>query len=95
MIRVQVLKNKIKVSGHSGYEENGKDIVCAAVSSIVTTSVNAIIRLEPSTITFEESDGFVEINIITESKTTNTLILNMVDLLKDLEKKYSKYIKIT
>ncbi len=95
MIRVQVFKNKIKVNGHSGYEENGKDIVCAAVSSIVITTVNAIIRLEPSTITYQESDGMVEINILEENEMTNTLILNMVDLLKDLEKNYSKYIKVT
>ena len=95
MFIVKVFKNKIKVNGHSGYEENGKDIVCAAVSSIVITTVNAIIRLEPSTITYQESDGMVEINILEENEMTNTLILNMVDLLKDLEKNYSKYIKVT
>lgn len=94
MIRVQVLKDKIKVSGHSGYEEAGKDIVCATVSSIVTTTVNAIIRFDSSSIHYEVEDGKVEIEIYKHTKVVDTLILNMVDLLKQLENDYSKYIKI-
>ncbi len=33
MIKVTFSKNGFSVSGHSGYEDAGKDIVCAAVSS--------------------------------------------------------------
>ena len=94
MIKIQVLENKIRISGHSGYEESGKDIVCSAVSSIVTTTVNAVVRLEPDKIRYEESDGYVMIEILKHNETVDTLILNMVDLLKQLEQEYSKYIKI-
>ena len=31
-----------KVSGHAGYAKKGKDIICAAVSSLVITTVNAL-----------------------------------------------------
>ena len=31
-----------KISGHSGYAENGKDIVCSAVSSAVYMAINTI-----------------------------------------------------
>ncbi|MEG1620967.1 MAG: ribosomal-processing cysteine protease Prp [Oscillospiraceae bacterium] len=31
-----------KVSGHSGYAESGKDIVCSAVTSVVEMTANAI-----------------------------------------------------
>ena len=33
---------KFSVSGHSGYSEQGSDIVCAAVSSMVMLTVNII-----------------------------------------------------
>lgn len=95
MIKVSVTKEKIKVSGHAGYEKIGKDIVCASVSSIVTTTVNAIIRLEKNSIVYEAQEGMVEISIIKHTKTTDTLISNMVELLKELEKNYSNYIKIS
>ena len=94
MIQVTIQKDKIKVQGHSGYDELGKDIVCSSVSSIVITSVNAIIRLENDTIHYETKEGFIEIMILKHTEITDTLILNMVDLLKELEKKYKKYIKI-
>lgn len=95
MIKVTVAKDKIKVFGHAGYEEAGKDIVCASVSSIVTTTINAVIRIEEDSIVYEEKDGMVIIDILKHTSITDTLILNMVELLKELEKEYSKYIKIS
>lgn len=95
MIKVNVARDKIKVSGHAGYEEAGKDIVCASVSSIVTTTVNAIMRLEEDSIAYETQDGMVIIDIRKHTEITDTLILNMVELLKELEQEYSNYIKIS
>ena len=34
MIEVSVTESSIKISGHAGYAEPGKDIVCAAVSTL-------------------------------------------------------------
>lgn len=95
MIKVNVTKDRIRVSGHAGYEEAGKDIVCASVSSIITTTINAVIRLDESAIEYKEQEGMVQIDIIKHNSITDTLILNMVELLKELEKEYSKYIKIS
>ena len=49
MIKVKVLSMKnhidrIDILGHADYEEYGKDIVCSSVSSIMTTTVNGILR---------------------------------------------------
>ena len=33
---------EIKIKGHAFYDDYGKDIVCAAFSSILITTVNAI-----------------------------------------------------
>ena len=48
MIQVKVEKNhakykKITILGHAMYDDYGKDIVCSAASSIVTTTVNGIL----------------------------------------------------
>lgn len=99
MIKVNVrIKNdlitNISIKGHADYEEAGKDIVCASVSSIVITSVNAIIKLTDKTINYQEKDGFVNIDIVKHDNITDTLIKNMIDLLEELEKNYSENIKI-
>ena len=99
MIKV-ILKKKydlfesICISGHANFADYGKDIVCASVSSIVITSVNAIIRLDSDSISYDDSNG-INISILKHNKVTDTLIENMVSLLFDLEKQYKKNIIIS
>lgn len=99
MIKIQIsrhgdLIDSISIKGHAGYDENGKDIVCASVSSIVITTVNAIVRVDESSIKYQENDGFVDIQILKHTDITDTLIRNMIDLLENLELQYSKNVKI-
>ncbi len=98
MIHVEISKknNKVKqirISGHSGYETIGKDIVCAAVSSIVITSVNAILSFK-KTIEVTKKDNPLEIQVISEDETTEKLISNMINMLQEVEKEYKKYIRM-
>ncbi len=49
MIKVSVTKKnqqiqEVSIQGHAMYDDFGKDIVCAAVSSCVITTVNGIFR---------------------------------------------------
>ena len=95
MIKVDLSKDKvITVSGHSGYEERGKDIVCASVSSIVITTINAIIEINPDAIDYSDLDNKIIIKILKEDDIVNKLIKNMILLLESLEKDYKEYIKI-
>ena len=53
-ISIKYEENKIKevlIKGHALYDDYGKDIVCAAVSSIVITTVNAILSINKDSIT--------------------------------------------
>lgn len=86
--------NNIKISGHANYAESGFDIVCASVSSIAITTVNAIIRVNSNSIKYSEEDGLLEIEILKNDKIVNILIDNMISMLTELEKQYKKYIKI-
>ncbi|MDD4624040.1 MAG: ribosomal-processing cysteine protease Prp [Tenericutes bacterium] len=93
MIKVIIKKNEIVISGHAGYEEKGKDIVCAAVSSTVLTTVNAILSFDEYAIRVTESDE-LKIRIAKETEIVVKLLNNMINMLKELEKDYKEYIKI-
>ena len=90
---VDDLIESVDISGHAGFDLYGKDIVCSSVSSIVITTVNAIVRLEPDSVDYKNSDG-IFISVLNHNKVTDTLILNMVSLLEELEKQYKKNIII-
>jgi len=92
MIKIKADDDKIIISGHAGYGESGKDIVCASVSSILTTTVNALLRYDNKAIDYVSNDEF-EVNILKHDKVIDLLITNMLDLLKELEKQYPKYIR--
>lgn len=50
-------------SGHAGYDEQGKDIVCAALSMLVINTVNAIDALTDCRlkVTTDEADGELKV----------------------------------
>ncbi len=93
MILIDISDKKISVSGHAFYEESGKDIVCASVSSILITTVNGIMKIYDDVIEFNENNG-VAISIKKNKKVSDILIENMISLFEDLEKQYPKNIKI-
>ena len=99
MIKVKIQKRddkffKITIKGHAEYDEKGKDIVCASVSSIVITSINAIVRVDEASIEYKELHGFRDIHSKKSHNIVNILIENMIDLLKELGEDYKNYIEI-
>lgn len=86
--------SKVVIDGHSGYAENGYDIVCASVSSIVTTSVNMVVRLEEDAISYEAKSGFIKIEISKHNEFIDIALENMMSLLEELAHSYPKNIKI-
>ena len=53
----------IRVEGHAGYAESGKDIVCAAVSVIAYTCAGAVAELADMGCCHTEQDGFLEVTL--------------------------------
>ena len=94
MIKVKVENNKIEISGHAYFDEAGKDIVCASVSSIVVTTINAIEELTSDVISYEDLDNKILIEVLKEDIVAQKLINNMIFMLEGLEKDYPKNIKI-
>lgn len=74
MIGVSVRKDGITVSGHAGYGDPGKDIVCAAVSALVETLIKSIKELTGDNITYDVSPGRVDIHYKSLSDESKILV---------------------
>ncbi len=97
MIKVVVTSNpfSMTVSGHSGSAEAGEDLICAAVSSIVTGGFNSLACKEDfKEMTLENGHACLvakgEIN-----EHDKVVIETMLTSLKTIEESYGKYIVIT
>ena len=88
------LINHIVIKGHAGYGTKGNDIVCASVSSITITSLNAIIKIDEEAISFDQSEGFIEVIINKHDKYIDIILENMISMLEELKNQYEKNIKI-
>ena len=88
------LIERLSIKGHADYDTFGKDIVCAAVSSIVTTTINNIIALEENTIKYDTKEGNVCITVLRNSDVTNKLLNVLINMLKELATDYPQNIKI-
>ena len=94
MIKVKIKDKKIIITGHSDYDEYGKDIVCASASSIVITSINAALKLEENSLDYIEEKDKLTINILSNKENIKIIIENMIDLLEELSLTYKENIKI-
>ena len=98
MISIQITKknnniDKIILKGHAGYAAYGKDIVCAGVSAVLTTSVNAILSFDNEALKIVSEEPF-ELQILSHDEITSKLLLNMISLFKEMEESYPKNITV-
>lgn len=99
MIKYQCLVKEstikeITVSGHALYDKSGKDIVCAAVSTAIYVTANAIESLkEDHNIDLKIDDGYFNLKVKNSTTIVEGLLRNLEYTLDELEKQYSKYIK--
>lgn len=99
MIKINVKREDdvikyIKIAGHADYAEEGFDIVCASVSCIAITTVNALISINEDCIVYSEADGLLEIGIMIHDEIIDKLVNNMIELLEKLSQDYKENIKI-
>ena len=87
-----------KASGHSGYSEQGSDIICSAISTSLQMTLIGIQEVLKLKVDFKINDGFLDVDLknISQDKLTQTNILTeaMAIFLKELTKQYPKYIRL-
>ncbi len=99
MIKVNVtlhnnIINQVAITGHAKFDVYGKDIICASVSSIVITTINAILSLDEEAINYEEKKNKLNIKIINDNQIAIKLINNMLKMLEEIHFDYPKNIVI-
>ena len=99
MIRIKVkIKNnhikEVEFFGHALYDDIGKDIVCASVSSIFYCSINACYLFEESSIEVFSSESKQKIIVNSENDNIQKIMTNMINCFESLEKSYPKNIRI-
>ena len=99
MIKVHVsyrddVINKIMISGHALYDDYGRDIVCASVSSTYLCTVNAIFALYDDSIYVYDEDDKQEIQVLKVEHVVQVLLQNMIRCFESLEKQYPNNIKL-
>ena len=87
-----------KASGHSGYSEQGSDIICSAISTSLQMTLIGIQEVLKLKVDFKINDGFLDVDLknISQDKLTQTNRLTeaMAIFLKELTKQYPKYIRL-
>lgn len=92
--------SSVSITGHSEYEDVGRDIVCAAVSALSIAAVNGLTTFVKIEVKYEiKDDGFLEFElpemIEYEKVLQSNAILETLYLgLKSIELEYSKYIRV-
>ncbi len=90
---------KYTVEGHTGYAEIGSDIVCAAVSTIATHTLNGLAEIIKIPVGYEVDDAYFECivpdSLSEEERKQSDILLDAMYLtFKDLEEQYKEYITI-
>ena len=85
--------------GHAEYAKKGKpDILCAAISVLVTNTVNALEKLagEELSVVTNEENGFIKCDFQSSLQEKSVLLLEtMVSGLQDLSETYGrKYLQV-
>lgn len=105
MIRVTIYQNAdkqyvgMRVSGHAEYDQSGRDIVCAAVSTLVLNTINSIEKFTYDQIEVRKKEDLGEIAFRFHNRVgvksillIDSLILGLENIRKDNNEK--EYIRL-
>ena len=104
MITVEIRKSNgeyvgFSSKGHSGYAEEGYDIICSAVSALTVNTINSIEKFTDDAFKAEAADGmvrwkFTELPLSKEAKLLmDSLVLGLEEIQENYGKKYIKIIE--
>lgn len=92
MINIVFKENGFVAQGHANYDEYGKDIICAGISSILNGSINWFENIK-----YSIEDGYIELlinNITNEDRRKLNLIQIQIKSI-ELNESYKPFLKVT
>lgn len=94
MIEVRIRPERIEISGHAGYAEPGKDIVCAGVTALTQTLIQSIDDLTDDEIEYRISPGNVEVEYRNLSEKSKTLVDSFFVGICLIAEEFPEYVKV-
>lgn len=96
MITVTQSPHSITITGHAGYAEHGKDIVCAGISALTQTLIASIETLTDDSMEYHMESGRTELFFETDlSEGARLLIKSFFIGVSGIEAAYPSYVKLT
>lgn len=88
--------NKVESKGHAGFAEEGRDIICAAVSALMVNTVNSIDSFTDDVIHVISDEGYLSLEFIVGPSKESKLLMDSLMLgLSQIQDSYEKdYLKI-
>ena len=87
MIQADFYKNSnqtvigFRIKGHAGYAKYNNDIVCAAVSALVTSTVNSIEVHSKTKFKCEQGEsGFIQFKFVEESDEIGNVLIHTLEM---------------
>ena len=106
MITIKVTRNvnneivSFTLNGHAGYDVQGRDIVCAAVSAVTNMALIGLGEKLKLDLKFEKSDGgYLKVELPEDISSDDMLVAqflleSLVTEYLDIESNYGKYILV-
>ena len=94
MIEVRIRPERIEISGHAGYAEPGKDIVCAGVTALTQTLIQSIDDLTDGEIEYRISPGKVEVEYRNLSEKSKTLVDSFFIGVSMIADEFPEYVRV-
>lgn len=95
MINISSSKGCISINGHAGYDVQGKDIVCAAVSVLAQNLILSIDALTEDKIKYNISAGKLDIHFRKLSDRAQVLVASFFIGIEAIANEYPQYVKLS
>jgi len=88
-----------KVTGHSGYNTHGKDIVCSAVSALAQTALLGLLKVAGADVDYKIDEGYLMCSLTNADSDRKRIMCEailetMYEGLKSIKESYEKHIDI-
>lgn len=83
-----------RISGHTGKAEEGKDVLCSAISTASQMAVLAIVQVAKVKAEVEIRDGFLSLTLDQPNHDTQLIIESLYQSLMSICENEKKYVKL-
>ncbi|MGN1200928.1 MAG: ribosomal-processing cysteine protease Prp [Candidatus Caccovivens sp.] len=99
MTKITIFKKKGKIfefqiKGHSGYADEGSDIVCSAISvasQMALVGLKEVLKLDVQS---DIKDGYLHLIVDSDLEKAQPILKAMELTLEDIQKNYAKFVKM-